>query len=232
MFRSHVKALCKGKRVILIHGYTNIIIRFRISFNPRKQLSAVMSRFYIAHDRSIIFIFTFEFIAGITSMTKLKDHHMDDYIDLFRQFEIKKREMPPSKEKKLTIRIPRSFVDIVEKRSMCNINEYLKQTTYRDTMSFVSDKLRMDAKIFRSCFKKTIKNILGHVEKLLKEPSVADCSAILMVGGFSDSPMLHEAIQKRYPQLKTIIPEGAGLVVLKGSVVYGHDPTTVAERKC
>ena len=29
-----------------------------------------------------------------------------------------------------------------------------------------------------------------------------------------------------------IIPEGAGMAVLKGAVIFGHDPSAISERKC
>lgn len=36
----------------------------------------------------------------------------------------------------------------------------------------------------------------------------------------------------RFKDKKVIIPEGAGIAVLKGAVIFGHDPSAISERKC
>ena len=36
----------------------------------------------------------------------------------------------------------------------------------------------------------------------------------------------------RFRDKKVIIPEGAGMAVLKGAVIFGHDPSAISERKC
>ncbi|XP_060570705.1 heat shock 70 kDa protein 12A-like [Ruditapes philippinarum] len=53
-----------------------------------------------------------------------------------------------------------------------------------------------------------------------------------MVGGFSESPMLQENVRSTFQDLKVVIPDEAGLVVLKGAVIFGHQPTTITERIC
>ena len=54
---------------------------------------------------------------------------------------------------------------------------------------------------------------------------------ILMVGGFSESPMLHGYIRQAFPDKKVVIPNEAGLAVLKGAVIFGHNTNMVKERK-
>ncbi|VDH91330.1 RAB6A-GEF complex partner protein 1 [Mytilus galloprovincialis] len=58
-------------------------------------------------------------------------------------------------------------------------------------------------------------------------------SAMILVGGFSDSNVVRKAIKGAFPAIKTVVsPVGAVLSVLKGSVVFGHEPTIVTGRVC
>jgi molecular chaperone DnaK (HSP70) len=57
-------------------------------------------------------------------------------------------------------------------------------------------------------------------------------STILMVGGFSDCPLLHERVTSEFPKLNVICPSDAVATVLKGAVMYGHNPELISERIC
>jgi hypothetical protein len=151
---------------------------------------------------------------------------------MFRDFEIKKRDIAPSKNAKITMRIPITLVDIANVKSGRPMKECIAKSRYREKLVLTGDKIRMDADVMKGFFEIPLRSILDHVEKLLAEPRVTSCSAIVMVGGFSESPMLQEHIQEHFPDMKIIIPEEAGLAVLKGAVIFGHNPTTIAERVC
>jgi hypothetical protein len=53
-----------------------------------------------------------------------------------------------------------------------------------------------------------------------------------MVGGFSESPMLRNAVETAFPNRTLIIPEEAGLAVLKGAVLFGFEPRIISTRIC
>jgi hypothetical protein len=157
---------------------------------------------------------------------------MEDYIDMFRDFEIKKRNIAPEKTEKITLRIPISLVEIANEINGRPMKDCIAKSKYREHLVLTSDKIRIEADVMKGFFGSTLQRILDHVEKLLAKPRVNSCSAIVMVGGFSESPMLQERIQEHFPDMKIIIPEEAGLAVLKGAVIFGHNPTTIAERVC
>lgn len=90
--------------------------------------------------------------------------------------------------------------------------------------------MRIDAEIVKEFFKESIDSVLEHLGDLLRQPTASGCSAIVMVGGFSESPMLQDAVKRKFPSARVIVPHEAGLAVLKGAVIYGHRPTFIAER--
>lgn len=90
--------------------------------------------------------------------------------------------------------------------------------------------MRLSADITKGFFSKAINHIVQHLEQLLKCHSFSKASYILMVGGFSESYMLQDAVKTAFSTKKVIIPKEAGLAVLKGAVVFGHEPSTIQFR--
>ncbi|XP_060559207.1 heat shock 70 kDa protein 12A-like [Ruditapes philippinarum] len=171
-------------------------------------------------------------IIGQKGVEKFKKDCKEDYIDLFRDFETKKRDIAPRKTEKITLKIPITLVEKANETSGRTMEECIASSMYREKLVLFKDKIRIEADVMKGFFDIPLRSILNHVQTLLAEPKVKDCSAIVMVGGFSESPMLQEHIQDHIPDMKIIIPDEAGLAVLKGAVIFGHNPTTIAERVC
>lgn len=171
-------------------------------------------------------------IFSLPVLRKFQREATDDYIDFFREFEVKKREITPNKDIDVRTRIPTSLKEIFEKETEETIPDVLAQTNFAGKISLMGDKLRVDVSIYKEFFAEAITGIVDHVTGLFEEPSTKGTSAILMVGGFSESAMLQSAIRKAFPDKLLIIPEEAGLVVLKGAVVFGHRPAVIENRVC
>jgi hypothetical protein len=73
-------------------------------------------------------------------------------------------------------------------------------------------------------FTPTIDSIITLMKNTLSNRSTNDLSTILMVGGFSECPLIQDAVQAAFPGKRIIIPEDAGMSVLKGAVLFGHRP--------
>ena len=51
-----------------------------------------------------------------------------------------------------------------------------------------------------------------------------------MVGGFSESRVLQESMKTEFKHLQVIIPPTPSGIVLRGSVIFGHDPLSIKQR--
>ncbi|KAH3891131.1 hypothetical protein DPMN_015220 [Dreissena polymorpha] len=174
-----------------------------------------------------------EFLGKITdkkAMQKFKDVNMEDYIELLRDFEIKKRAIDTSKPGKITIKVPISLIDHVKDVTGKTLKDKLQSLGYGNKVTLAGDKIRLDPDIMRSFFSTSLTQIVEHVSDLLRKVECSGVEAILMVGGYSECMLLKEAIKQRFSQLKIIVPPDAGLAVLKGAVIYGHSPMTITER--
>ncbi|XP_045205239.1 heat shock 70 kDa protein 12A-like [Mercenaria mercenaria] len=174
-----------------------------------------------------------------TVFDKFMQEAKEDWVDLFREFETKKRGIKAKgagdERSKETIKVPVRLAEIFRESTGKVLKDYIKtKKEYADKVTWAGDKMRVEAGIFRSWFNESCDNTVKHVKEIFKQKSSAGTNTILLVGGFSESPILQEAIRKNFPDKRLIIPEEAGLAVLRGAVIFGHNPVTIVSRiaKC
>ncbi|XP_060603567.1 heat shock 70 kDa protein 12B-like [Ruditapes philippinarum] len=90
--------------------------------------------------------------------------------------------------------------------------------------------MKISNKVFVQLFDKSVTKTIGHLKSVLSDGSLQDVRVLLMVGGYSESPILQDAVTEAFPGIKVVIPVGASSVVLRGALIYGHNPTSVSER--
>ncbi|XP_060585439.1 heat shock 70 kDa protein 12B-like [Ruditapes philippinarum] len=169
-------------------------------------------------------------LVGSGVMLKFKERYTEDYLELLREFEGKKRSILSSSDEKVRLKIPYTFIQLIEELKRKSLQKVIDDSIYSKQLKLKTDKLGMEASLAKSFFDISIIKTVEHVKKLLKEPVTDGVDAIIMVGGFSESNMLHEAVKSNFPELGVIVPNDAGLAVLKGAVIFGHSPSTISER--
>ncbi|KAH3823188.1 hypothetical protein DPMN_124987 [Dreissena polymorpha] len=122
-----------------------------------------------------------------------------------------------------------SLNEIVKLKRRMTLKEAIKKSKYAKDIVQEMDKLKVDAKIMRSLFAESIDKAVTHVRKLLH--TYSQVSHILLAGGFSESQLFQDAMQHSFPGKTLIVPSDAGLAVLKGAVIHGHNTTMISSRK-
>lgn len=51
-----------------------------------------------------------------------------------------------------------------------------------------------------------------------------------MVGGFSDSPMLQDAVKREFSDMDVVILKEASSAILRGAMIFGHSPGSISHR--
>ncbi|XP_052278300.1 heat shock 70 kDa protein 12A-like isoform X5 [Dreissena polymorpha] len=176
------------------------------------------------------FIKFMEEVAGEAVIQRFKEDHMEDYLELLRDFESKKRNVDADTDNLVTLRVPMQLCELAAEMKSITLRNLISTSSYSQQVELKGDKLRIKSAIFRSFFDRSIQSIVQHVEELLKKPENSAVEAILMVGGYSESPLLQETVRKRFSKLTMITPGDAGLAVLKGAVIFGHEPIVIRER--
>ena len=170
-------------------------------------------------------------VVGTKVYTKFVKQETEDWLDLWRMFEFKKTTVDPAKKDKINMKLPVTLMEMFQNETRQDIRDRVAESKYSTMIHFAGgDKVRYEASLIQSLFKKSVDKTVSHVQSLLRDKNARDVKAILMVGGFSESPMLQDVIKKAFPRLKIIIPKEASSAILRGAVIFGHNPTSITQR--
>lgn len=174
-------------------------------------------------------------IPGMKTLERFKEECTADFLGLLRNFEIAKRLTDRKSPDKIKIQLPGILGDLQKKAKESPIIKSLiaslQKLTTSAGVSMDNDNLRLDDKVTREMFKYSVEGICKAIESILQD--VNDLSTILVVGGFSESEIVHEAIESSFKDrgIVIIFPPEPDLVVMKGAVLYGHSSGIIESRK-
>lgn len=173
-----------------------------------------------------------EQIIGTESMQELKTAAFDDYLELMRNFEMKKRSVKPEKEGNIHLSVPLGLVQIVKKdKSKKSLEKAIEMSPYAGKVTFENWKLKWKNEDFLRFFESTIKKIKAHFREILYDSDMSDVETILMVGGFAECEVVQKAVKEHFKNKRLVVPDDAGVSVLKGAVFFGHVPDAITRRK-
>ncbi|XP_052760567.1 heat shock 70 kDa protein 12A-like [Mya arenaria] len=171
-------------------------------------------------------------LFGEKALTDLRKTEMNDYFDVTREFEHKKRSFDTDITKQILVRISASLRDLAEMNCSKSLEERISSLKVRENAITTrgKDKLKIDTTVVQSWFKRPIDRLIQHLKSLLAEPKIKSVQTVILVGGFGESPYVQERMRNEIPDVRLIVPADAGLVVLKGAVRFGHNPAIVSSR--
>ncbi|CAC5403690.1 unnamed protein product [Mytilus coruscus] len=169
-------------------------------------------------------------LFGAEVVEGLRKEDLEDYFHLLHEFEIKKRSITTKSETNIVITMPVGLMDLVKKKKG-NMNNQIKRTKYKDTVSVEGQKLHIKPNTFRNLFKETIDELLNHLTELFADPLLSNLKNVIMVGGFSECELVQMAVRNKFGEnRKIIIPDESGLAVLKGAVLFGRQKKKITKR--
>lgn len=169
-----------------------------------------------------------EKFVGEGSMRSFAKINLEDYLNVFRDFESKKREV--KNDSKLKIKIPLAFDRYVKQCKKIGIKEVLQNLQYGDLVAYKAYKLWLDPSVHLTFFQKAIDGVIKCMENIITNKKFEDVTYIILVGGFSECTVMQNALRERFKSHRFIIPMDAGLAVLKGAVYFGHLPNAISRR--
>ena len=104
----------------------------------------------------------------------------------------------------------------------------LRQSAPSGTL--VARKLKLQSEKVKEFFDKPIKTICTHIQKMMSAMPLNELKTILLVGGFSESKLLQEGIQRHFPSIAVRTPSEPSTAVVKGAVDFGHCPEKIRFR--
>lgn len=180
-------------------------------------------------DRQLLSMF--ERIIGKEEFDEYITKFPSDYFNICKSLELGKRNFSTS-SRYFICEIPLSLNQECRRAKRCSLNELIHQSDFKRNLTYKEDKLYLDVTLMKDLFSCVCDGIVKCIQKLLNSQNKT--KTILMVGGFSESPYLQETMKNAFPDHEIMIPHDAWLSVLKGAVLYGHNPKLMHSRisKC
>lgn len=161
---------------------------------------------------------------------EFQKRNASDHFDMGREFEVKKRTVKEGMSKNTYIKLPSALIETYTVLKGKTLKEAIEQSMYVNRVSQTADKLKIDSELLKGFFRDPLEHLVEHIREILNQPVAKDTNIFLLVGGFSESPIVQETIKARFPKHKMIVPQDAGLAVLKGAVLFGHRPKLISVR--
>ncbi|XP_052061588.1 heat shock 70 kDa protein 12A-like isoform X3 [Mytilus californianus] len=178
------------------------------------------------------FLTLFENIVQERVMETLAKESTASYLDLLREFETVKRTISSTKRQKINFTIP--FTDLTAHCLRFLEKEFknaVEDSEYHNQITLAGDKMRMDKDLMKSLFNAACTNIVKEIRSVLQRVPTTSLKTFLLVGGFSECPIIQDAIKQAFPEVHILIPrDDPGLAVVKGAVLFGHKPDFITSR--
>ena len=154
------------------------------------------------------------------------------WIELMSLFEAKKRAFDPQKNLPVNISLPFAFIDYFRERTGQCIKAAVDSYGDHGVQWTSQGMLRLQPSVMMTLFEPIVDSIIRHISELLLIPELSRIEYLFLVGGFSESPVLQEAIRNEFRNyLRVVIPQDVSLTILKGAVMFGLDPSLVHIRR-
>lgn len=201
-------------------------------------------------DRAFNKFLTSLFGERVMNIFQTDPEYLDDYFEFWQRFELKKRtfeieqhydkneEMEKNQAKKVAFQISLAIAEIVAQQNKQGykrirmdavINDAIQQSQYKNDLTFEHGKLIMTFSFFEQFFNPTVEILINHLKKLYKDIG-GNLKGIFMVGGFSECSVIQHAVKKEFQgKCRVVVPNQAGLAVVKGAVYLGHQPNLILQ---
>lgn len=146
-----------------------------------------------------------------------------EYYDFLQEVKSKMKRISPHCIK-MNIKI--SAIILEETQRFEGMQESVLRTGHKDELKFKIDKCVMKTDRFQTLFSEAGKCIVDYIEKELFK-TFSDINQIILVGEFSQSPILQDIIKKSFSAKNVIIPWEGNMAAVRGAVFFGQDQVSV-----
>ena len=161
--------------------------------------------------------------------------HAFELLEMETDFESKKVVIGTDdpRDEYIKLAVPEIFQELMESGEI-----QLKDTSdVGHRFKFKGKSLTFDTKFIReTLFNETIQRILKLLRDILSRKQVQCIKHIVLVGGFSESPIvvgkIRAFITENFPGKEVVVPTSPFTAVMSGAVLYGHDPLIFNSRIC
>ena len=168
-------------------------------------------------------------------INKIQEEFPTDWVDMMRDFEQIKRKISlknPDDIFRIMLRpcVKEVYLDVMNGSLQSVFNGDFDIKTRGASLDRY--KLQIPRLVISEMIEEVAKSISAHTTFLLQQRENAGINLVVMVGGFSSSPIVVQEVRKHVSSyIPVIVPENPELSVVQGAVMFGWKPRMFKSRK-
>ncbi|XP_053402976.1 heat shock 70 kDa protein 12B-like [Mercenaria mercenaria] len=174
-------------------------------------------------------------VLGAPAVREFLDEQKVELLELLRDFEGNKCQLSTSQKNALSVKIPVGLERICRKiHKGETMNSLIAKSVYRDKIKVADNKLHFEPSIFYDFVRSACADIARCIKAVLSEKNARDCSILILVGGMAGSNVVQDVLKTELEGKtniqRIIVPPEPELAILKGAVMFGHQPRSIFQR--
>lgn len=109
-----------------------------------------------------------------------------------REFEVKKRTVSIESGTRFITRLS----PVLNQKYSAEEKKLMESSCLKNQVALVRDKIQISRELMKTFYTDSLRNIVKHVKEILK--CIQNVNTILLVGGYSESHLLHEKINAEF----------------------------------
>lgn len=169
-------------------------------------------------------------VLGEKFVKDYEKKHPQQWLQLMVNFERIKRSAKPDGKTNMNLQLSYSMGTTYKEMTGQAIEKVIASKKNLG-VSFNNGLLIIEYRKVKELFDPVLKNITDHIAELLKDRRIQPCKYFFLVGGFSESEFLQKAIKDNFGgKIDILVPSEAQMSVIKGAVLFGHNPDEIKIR--
>ncbi|XP_045194396.2 heat shock 70 kDa protein 12A-like [Mercenaria mercenaria] len=183
-----------------------------------------------------IFVQFLHKLLGDAITDEFVNRYRKEFLTMMHEFEYKKRNVTPITTSYIELKVPACIQLLCQKQQYNdNLANVIFRSVYKGRVKLVGQRLRIDAVISNEFFRAITVEMAKLISHTLSSFKTAkDVSILVLTGAFADSEVVQEIMHQELvgkSQIKQIIvPPDSDVAVLKGAVIFGHNPGAISCR--
>ena len=163
-------------------------------------------------------------------MSDFKHDCLATWISLQVDFEKKKRGTQPDGTSSISIDVNIAFGEYVQEKMGKTVKELLPTKDNGKDLFYHQGKLIITGTGVLELYHSNLGYIVQCLEKVFCSPQLKGLRYIFLVGGYSQSEYLYNALRVKFPNYAFLVPEQSSTAIMKGAVLFGHNPNRIVTR--
>ena len=174
-------------------------------------------------------------VFGAPIVREFLDDWKTEFLDVLRDFDIAKTKVRPRQYNPMEVKVPAALERICkDKHGGNNLSNVISKTVYREKVKIVDNKMCIDGGMSNEFFRTGSADIARNIKQALSHKTAKGVMYLVLVGGFANSPMVQEVIQRELEDTsdiqRIIVAPDPEVAILKGAVIFGHQPKSIFSR--